>query len=404
MSDIHSLVNIASRDFKADPFPYYARLRKDHPVGRARLGRRQEVWLITRYDDVVAALKDPRLVKDRALVYSGERAEPGPWIPGFARPLLRNMLDLDELDHTRLRALVQKAFTPGRVEQLRPSIQAIAEQLLDQVQGRGSFDLVKDYALPLPLTVIVQLLGIPSHDRERFHRWSRAIVRTPTPINMLRALPSLAVFLRYLRKLFRERRDHPRDDLLTALVQAEEAGDRLSEDELLAMAFLLLVAGHETTVNLIASGTLALLQNPHQLEALRKNPELIRTAVEELLRFVSPLETATERFAREELIIAGTTIPRGAMVLAVLASANRDAEQFERPDILDIAREKNKHLAFGHGSHFCLGAPLARLEGQIAINTLLRRMPGLRLLGPTEKLRWRPTPILRGLEALPVGF
>jgi cytochrome P450 len=209
-------------------------------------------------------------------------------------------------------------------------------------------------------------------------------------------------FMRYLRRLFERRRADPRDDLITALVQAEEAGDKLSEDELLAMVFLLLIAGHETTVNLIASGTLALLRHPDQLARLRHDPSLIKSAVEELLRYTSPVEMATERFAREDVIIAGTTIPRGELVLAVIGSANRDERQFEDPDTLRLDREPNRHLAFGQGGHYCLGAPLARLEGQIAISTLLRRLPDVRLAGGPESLRWRRGLFLRGLEKLPL--
>lgn len=399
----YSSVNIVSREFKADPFPFYARLRAEQPVCRVKFGP-QDAWLVTRYDDVLALLKDSRFAKDRQKALTPEQLGKQPWMPDFAKPLLRNMLDLDEPDHTRLRTLVHKAFTPSMVERLQGRVQTIADQLLDATQRKGSMDLVHDYALPIPLTVIVELLGIPSRDRHRFHRWSKAIVKTPTTFNMLRALPSIRAFMRYLRQLVRQLRTAPQEGLLTALVQVEEAGDRLSEDELLAMAFLLLIAGHETTVNLIASGTLALLQQPDQIDLLRRNPALIKPAIEELLRFTNPLETATERYAREDVTIAGVTIPRGALVFAVIASANRDATQFEDPDRLDITREKNRHLAFGQGAHFCLGAPLARLEGQIAIPTLVRRLPNLRLAAPVESLRWRATPILRGLETLPVNF
>jgi cytochrome P450 len=290
------------------------------------------------------------------------------------------------------------------VEGLQQRIQEICDQLLDRMEPQHSMDLVQAYALQVPLTLIVELLGIPSQDRERFHRWSKAIVKTPTKFNMLLALPSLMLCMRYLHRLFRELRGKQQEGLLAALAQVEEAGDHLSEDELLAMAFLLLVAGHETTVNLIASGALALLQNPEQLERLRNDPSLWRTAIEELLRYANPLETATERYAREDVVVAGVTIPRGSLVLAAIASANRDASQFENPDRLDIARPNNRHLAFGQGPHFCLGAPLAQLEGQIAISTLTRRLPKLRLAIPAERLRWRATPVLRGLESLPVRF
>jgi cytochrome P450 PksS len=403
-STTYSTVKIVTREFKADPFPFYAHLRSKQPVCCVTLPDGQSAWLIACYDDVLATLKDSRFAKDRSNAMTAEQLGKQPWIPGFAKPLTRNMLDLDEPDHTRLRTLVQKAFTPTMVERLRERIQTICDQLLDPLEEKHSVDLVQAYALQVPLTVIVELLGIPGRDRERFHRWSKAIVKTPTRVNMIRALPSLMAFTRYLRQLFRELRNKPQDGLLSALVQVEEAGDRMTEDELLAMAFLLLVAGHETTVNLIASGTLALLQHPDQLERLRENPSLTRTATEELLRYTNPLETATERYAREDVTIAGVTIPRGSLVLAAVASANRDATQFEDPERLDITRANNRHLAFGHGPHFCLGAPLARLEGQIAIPALIRRLPKLRLAVPAERLRWRATPILRGLEALPVVF
>jgi len=393
-----SSFDIVSREFKADPFPFYARLRAEQPVCCVKVPGFGKVWLVTRYNDVVAVLKDDRFSKDEM------NALKQPWVPSFAKPLQRNMLDLDDPDHARLRTLVHKAFTPLMVEQLQERIQAIADLLLDTVQHKGSMDLIREYALPLPLTVIVELLGIPSQDRDRFHRWSKALLKTPTRLNLLLALPPLVAFMHYLRRLFRELRSVPQEGLLTALVQVEEAGDHLSEDELLAMAFLLLIAGHETTVNLISSGTLALLQHPDQLERLRSDPSLIRPAVEELLRFASPLETTTPRYTREDATIAGVTIPRGALVLAAIASANRDETQFDDPDQLDITRENNRHVAFGLGAHFCLGAPLARLEGQIAISTLLRRMPRLQLAVPVESLRWRATPVVRGLVTLPVQF
>lgn len=396
---MQSQINLISPEFKADPFPFYARLRAEQPVCRVDIALApglREAWLVTRYDDVVTVLKDSRFAKNR------ENAAKKPWLPKFVKPLERNMLDMDEPDHGRLRALVHKAFTPAMVERLQPRIQQIADQLLDAVEPKRAMDLVRDFALPLPLTVIVELLGIPAQDQDRFHVWSKAALRPPTLFNTLRAMPSLWAFMNYLRRLFRELRVAPREGLLTALVQVEEAGDRLSEDELLAMAVLLVIAGHETTVNLIATGTLALLEHPEQMERLRGNPALIGPAIEELLRFSNPLETATMRFARQDVTVAGTSVPRGALVLAVLASANRDENQFDHADLLSLARQNNRHVAFGLGTHFCLGAPLARLEGQIAINTLLRRFPKLELAVPVKALRWRATPVLRGLESLPV--
>jgi cytochrome P450 PksS len=263
-------------------------------------------------------------------------------------------------------------------------------------------DLIRDYALPIPLTIISEMLGIPAEDQFRFHRWSNAIVASSSAPNLLRVLPAVWRFVRYIRGVVSAKKRQPAEDLISALVQAEEAGERLREDELVAMVFLLVVAGHETTVNLIGNGALALLQSPRQLERLRDDPALDATAVEELLRFYSPVEVSTERYAREPIEIAGFTIPQGALVYGVLSSANRDETQFEDPDRLDLAREKNRHVAFGQGIHYCLGAPLARLEGQIALRRLLERMPRLRLAVPESSLRWRKGLNLRGLEELPV--
>jgi cytochrome P450 len=397
-------VNIASPQFKADPYPFYARLRVEAPVFRVTLPDRQPAWLVTRYDDVVMVLKDDRFAKDRRTALTPEQLARQPWIPGFAKPLTQNMLDLDPPDQTRLRALVQKAFTPRLVEQMRGRIQMLADELLDAVSCRSQFDLINDYALPVPTTVIAEMLGVPVGDRHKFHRWSKALLAaSSTRAGIWTAIPGIWLFMRYVRKFVRSRRARPGDDLVSALVQAEEAGEKLTEEELLALVVLLLVAGHETTVNLIGNGTLALLENPDQLDKLRRNPALINSAVEELLRFHSPVEMATERFPRHDVTVAGVRIPRGEMVLAVIASANRDEGQFANPDVLDLAREPNRHVSFGQGVHFCLGAPLARLEGQLAINTLLRRAPGLRLATSPSALRWRRGLVLRGLEKLPVA-
>jgi cytochrome P450 PksS len=399
-------VDITTRAWKRDPFPHYARLRVEQPVCRVKLGR-MDAWLVTRYDDVLTVLKDDkRFIKNRRLVQSPEQAAKRGWMPAFLRPLENNLLDLDEPDHMRLRGLVHKAFTPQRIEQMQARIEDIGNQLLLDLQrkahAKGTIDLVHDFALPLPLTVIVELLGIPTEERDRFNYWTKRMIATPTTLNKFAMLPAIWSFMRYLRQTFDKRRADPRDDLLTALLQAEEAGDKLNPDELLSMVFVLLVAGHETTANLIASGTLALLQHPDQLALLRNDPTLIRSAVEELLRFANPVETATERYAREDMDFGGAAIQRGEMVLAALASANRDETVFANADELDITRAKNKHLAFGMGSHYCVGAPLARMEGAIAINLLVQELPNLRLAIPAEQLRWRSTQIVRGLEALPV--
>ena len=395
--------DLASPRFKADPYPFYARLRAEAPVWRTKLPDKRTAWLVTRYEDVAGVLKDERFAKDPLNAQDPEQRAERPWVPGFLKPLEQNMLDLDDPDHRRLRSLVSKAFTPRLIERLRGRIEAICRELLDVMEREGRTELVRDYALPLPATVIAELLGIPAKDQRRFHRWSNRIVSISSGRDVWRALPAALAFVRYLRKMSERRRLLPEDDLMSALVQAEEAGDRLSQDELLAMSFLLLVAGHETTVNLIASSTLALLEHPDQLEKLEGDSQLIKPAVEELLRYTSPVEIATERYARRDLRICGTTVPRGELVLAVLGSANRDEQHFEDPDTLDLAREPNRHLAFGRGGvHHCLGALLARMEGQIAISALLKRFPSLHLDVDPASLHWRRGIFLRGLQRLPL--
>jgi cytochrome P450 len=393
--------DLASAEFKANPHPFYTYLRAEAPVFPTtvrRLGR-ERAFLVSRYADAVAVLRDPRFGKQKPS--AGGRGV-DPWTPGFLKPLQRNMLDVDAPDHTRLRSLVHKGFTPRLIEQLRGRIQALCDQFLDAAQARGRIELVSGYALPLPATIIADLLGVPSADRNAFHRWSSHIVSIASPRDFLVAMPFALMFLRYLRRLIAARRAEPRDDLISALVQVEEAGDRLSTDELLAMVFLLLVAGHETTVTLIGSGTLALLQPRDQFERLRSEPALVGSAVEELLRFTSPVEIATERYAREPVDIAGTLIPTGHLVLVGIGAANRDQTQFADPDVLDLARDPNPHLAFGQGIHYCLGAPLARLEAQIAFLTLIDRFPNLRLAVDPTALRWRRGLFLRGVRQLPL--
>ena len=396
-------VDITSPAFKADPYPFYARMRAEAPVHQLTLPDNREAWLVVRYAEVAAVLKDERFIKDR--FKTPELTAKQPWMPKSFLPLTHNMLDQDPPDHTRLRSLVHKVFTPRLVEEMRRRVQSLTDEFLEAAKPTGKMDLIRDYALPLPSTIIAEMLGVPAEDRHRFHRWTNSMVIADTSkLSLLRALPAVLALLRYVRKIVKKRRSEPRDDLASALVRAEEAGDQLSEDELVAMIVLLLIAGHETTVNLIGNGTLALLEHPEQMDQLRKNPAMIQSAVEEMLRYNGPLAMATERFASEDVSVSGVAIPRNALVFAVLGSANRDEQQFPNPDNLDLARADNKHVAFGLGIHYCLGAPLARLEGQIAINTLLQRAPALRLAVPREKLRWRRGYVLRGLNSLPVAF
>jgi cytochrome P450 len=394
-----------SPEFRANPYPAYARLRDEQPVHRIEVpgGGGQHMWLVTRYDDVVAALKDPRLVKDWRRVMTIEQ---GAAMGMIDSPINRNMLSLDPPDHTRLRGLIQKAFTAPFVERLRGRIQQIADQLIDAAKARGEMDLIEAFAFPLPILVIAEMMGVPTPDHGRIREWSNALItaslRGKEAITELR--PQIDTFVAYLRELAEARRKEPGADLVSALLVAEEQGQKLNEDELIGMLSILLIAGHETTVNLIGNGMLALLTHPEQLDWLKADPALIKTAVEEFLRYDGPVETSTHRFASEDLEIGGVQIRRGESLVVALAAADHDSGHFARPGDLDVARTDNKHLAFGHGIHYCVGAPLARIEGQIGIGTLLRRLPDLRLAVPPSELRWRPSVLIRGLVALPIAF
>ncbi len=395
-------IDIAGTDFAQNVHGYFAWMREEAPVYKAHLTCWKDVYLITRYDDVLAALKDPRLVKNPKNAKPDSRRNGIFWMPKAFQPLMNNMLNSDEPDHRRLRNLVHKAFTPRRITELAPRIESIANQLLENAQRKVEVDLVRDYALPLPVTVIAEMIGIPPEDRYRFRTWTQRIIVNPTPINMMRALPAMLAFLKYIRKLAEKRRADPQDDLLTALVQVEDEGDRFTEDELLGMVFLLLVAGHETTVGLISNGTLALLRNPEQLAKLQADWGLIDSAVEELLRYDGPLQTTEMSFAREAFMLHGVEIPQGATVLPAILSANRDERVFKQADQLDITRTPNRHLAFGHGIHYCLGAPLARLEGKIAFRTLFERCPNLRLAVAPEELHCQGMMLIHRMQNLPV--
>jgi cytochrome P450 len=397
-------MDITSSKFKANPFPFFAQLRTEAPVYRMLLHNKKALWIVSRYEDVNLLLKDERFVKNAYSVTTPEKQRKMPWMPSRFRALDRNMLDLDAPDHTRLRALVHKAFTPRLVEQMRARMQSLADELLDKAERKGSMDLIADYALPIPLTIITEILGVPTKDHAKFHKWSAAMT-SATPDNpSLGLIVNVWQFIGYLRDFIKMRRADLKDDLISALIQADNEGDTLSDDELLAMIVILLIAGHETTVNLIGNGTLELLRHPDQLNMLRSDPSLIKSAVEELVRYTAPVLLATERYAIEDVTMHGVTIPRGELVLVGLGSANRDENVFTNPDVLDITRENNKHLAFGQGVHYCVGAPLARLEAQIAINTLLRRLPNLQLAVKSDALKWRSSLVLRGLEKLPVTF
>jgi cytochrome P450 len=388
---------------RANPLPFYARMRQEAPVVRLMdpyFG--VPVWVVSRYKAAVELLRDPRFVKDQDKL--PEDSPHRALRDDSMAALNRHMLMADPPDHTRLRTLVSKAFTPRRVDALRPRITSIAERLLERVKGQGSVDLLDAFAFPLPVTVIAEMLGVPVEDQDQFRAWTNVIVNPPVNGDMGPLMEAGLGFLNYFQALMEKRRGEPRDDLLTALMSAEEAGDRLSPQELVSMLFLLLVAGHETTVNLIGNGVWALLRHPEQLERLRQEPALIDSAVEEMLRYRGPVETTTQRWALEDVEFHGQVIPKGESILASLLSADHDPEQFPEPERFDIGREPNRHIAFGFGIHFCLGAPLARLEASVAIPLLLERLPRLRLGVDEQALQWREGVLVHGMKQLPVAF
>jgi cytochrome P450 len=393
--------------FKADPHTAYAALRRDAPLHLTRSRDGRPLWLVTRRDDVLKVLKDPRFVKDRAVSRAGDKSAPAPQWPDALRWLNGMLTAIDPPQHTRLRRIVTRAFSTRLVESLRPRIQAIADELLDAPLARGRIELTTELAFPLPIIVICELLGLPADDRARFREWSDVLV-THAGLRDAQAVaalvPALEAVAAYLRRLFAAKQRAPGDDLISRLLRAQDEGEALTEDEMISQVLLMIIAGHETTAHLIGNGVLALLRHPATMERLVREPQLLPRAIEELLRYDGPVETSTLRFAREDVQWGGVTISRGDSVLAVLSSANRDERHGTQPERLVIERNDNAHLAFGHGIHFCIGAPLARLEAEIAIGTLLARLRGVRLEIDPSALRWRVGPLVRGLATLPLVF
>lgn len=402
---------LSGESFKSDPYPAYAWLRENRPIfcrtsadGSARL------WLFTRYADVSAALREPhRFVKDVANTMTPDerRARPAP--PPLYRLLTQHMLNADGETHTRLRGLVNKAFAARRVEEMEGTIFAIAHRLLDRVQRNDAMDLIADFSLPLAVEVIAKMLGVGAADHGRLRAWSHVLVapsasseRNERKTARLRA--SMEDFAGYLAAVSAARRRNPQPDLISALLQAEEAGDRLSQDEFYSMILLLIVVGHETSVYLLGNLVLTLLLHRELWAWLHATPAAIGPAVEELIRFDGPVERATMRFAADDIPLDGQTIRRGDAVSLVLAAAHRDPAAFAAPDTLDLTRADVRHLGFGQGVHYCLGAPLARLEARVALTVLLQRLPGLRLAVAPQELRWHTNPILRATRRLPVAW
>ncbi|CRK58867.1 putative cytochrome P450 hydroxylase [Alloactinosynnema sp. L-07] len=385
--------------FMQDPHALYEQLRTTGPVRPIVLPTRLHAWLVTDYAEARSALADPTLSKD--VVRAGDLIErhldPGTQRATFATSLSSHMLNTDPPNHTRLRKLVNKAFTARGIDHLRPRIQEIADEFLDAMAGTEVVDLLEVFAYPLPITVICEVLGVPVSDREDFRSWSDTLVSNDRSERLTAAATSMQG---YLVQLIAAKRANPGADLLSELIQASDDDDRLTGEELVSMAFLLLLAGHETTVNLIGNGILTLLTHPDQLAALRADFSLLPNTIEELLRHEGPVSMATLRFTTEPLVLGDTEIPAGEFILVGLGAANRDPARFPDADRLDITRDPVGHLAFGHGIHYCVGAPLARLEGEIAIRSLLTRFPDLALAQATHTLRWRDSTVIRGLEHL----
>ncbi|MGF0172347.1 cytochrome P450 family protein [Streptomyces sp. Marseille-Q5077] len=379
------------------PYDVYRRLRDTAPVHRIAGPDGSPAWLVTRYDDVREALADPRLSLDK------QHAAPGTY-RGLALPpaLDANLLNMDPPDHTRIRRLVGRAFTPRRVEQLRTPVRRTADRLLDALGPHGTTDLIASYAAPLPVTVICDLLGVPDEHRRDFREWTDALV-APDPARPHAAKEAVVAMLGFFTRLLADKRREPADDLLCDLIAVRDTdGDRLGEDELMSLAFLILFAGYENTVQLIGNAVLALLDHPEQLAALREDPSRIPSAVEEFARYDGPALLAIRRFPTEDVTIGGVTVPAGDTVLLSLSAANRDPARFPDADRLDLGRDASGHLALGHGIHYCLGAPLARAETEIAVAALLDRFPELALAD--DDLRWRRSLRARGLLALPVTY
>lgn len=381
-----------TKEFTQNPYPVYEKLRKDEPVFRVMFPHGEFGWIITRYEDAVQILKDPRFSKDMVRRYGADNQS----------IFSNNMLFSDPPDHRRLRGLVQKAFTPKMVADMRSHIQDIADDLLDNLPSQEKMNLIDDFAFPLPIIVISEILGVPLEDRDKFRMWSNTVIDASTAESAELFEQHAKEFTDYLTAWFAKVRQNPGADLISQLVIAEESGQQLTEQELLGVVSLLIIAGHETTVNLIGNGILALLEHPEQRELLIKQSQLIHNAIEEMLRYNGPVEFSTSRWALEDIEFRGEHIAQGELVIVALDSANRDEQQFKDADIFDITREKSSHLAFGKGIHLCLGAPLARLEGEIAVSTLLKRFPNIQLQADVNELEWRPGMIVRGVKEIPV--
>ncbi|ARI77382.1 cytochrome P450 family protein [Halobacillus mangrovi] len=392
---------IYQSNFKENVYPFYTHLRANDPIFAMSQEPNHTTWVITKHEHVKEMLKSKSFIKDQRKLFSNNQSHEKQ-DNGEINIFQNMMLDVDPPDHTRLRKLVQPYFNPKTIKELKPRIIEIADELLDQAsEKQGPVDLIDEFAFPLPIIVISELLGIPSEDRNKFRKWSNTIVAASDEFEP-DFMEDVQAFTNYLTDLFERRRKSPENDFISSLLQAEEDGEQLNRDELYSMVVLLIIAGHETTVNLIANTMYALFEHPDQLEKLKTDTKLTATAIEEGLRYYSPVDFTTARWSEDDMEFHGKTIKRGDLVLASLASANRDEEKFEAPDTFDITRKPNPHVAFGYGIHFCLGAPLARLEGEIALRKLMERFPNISMVENQTSSPWRPVFLLRGLEGLKV--
>ncbi|MFI8688112.1 cytochrome P450 [Rossellomorea sp. NPDC077527] len=395
---MNSFESVFQSNFKRGAYPFYSHLRKTDPVFAAWEDGEHTTWIVSGYEDVLELLKTYSFIKNQSKVFPNSEGNHD--LPLEARVFQHMMLDVDPPDHTRLRKLVQPYFNPKKIQELSPRIEAIADQLIDEMKVKeGVIDLIDDFAFPLPIIVISELLGVPTEDREKFRRWSNTIVSASDNMDT-DFQGDVREFIEYLTLLLKEKKENPKDDLISNLVLHEEEGEQLTEDELYSMIILLIIAGHETTVNLIGNGMYALFEHPDQLEKLRMNHSFIETAIEESLRFYSPVDFSTARWSAEDMDFKGKRIKRGDMVLASISSANRDERKFEDAGTFDVTRKPNPHMAFGYGIHFCLGAPLARLEGKIAFEKLLSAFPAMKMVGNHDESNWRDMFLLRGLRGL----
>ena len=402
MIDLTKPINLTSAEFVNDKYDWYERIREEAPVHKGKISV-LTVYTLSRYEDCASILKDPRVLRNRSVANGGGSRFPFP-VPKSVKPLIESMIQADEPEHRRLRELVRRAFRPQAIKQVEERIASHTDELLDDLESQGEFELQSSFALPIPVRMIGDMLGVKRDDMPRLRNTISTVTEGFGGLRMLRSLMvDLPSAVRFMRELIAEKRTNPGDDILTELINTEHDGDQLTEDELVAMAFLLVVGGYETTVHLITNGILTLLQQPEQLARLREEPDLAETAIEEILRHRGPIQGTKPGYPSEDITLHGVTIPRGKPIMPLLGAANHDPRVFDDPHTFNIARTPNRHLGFGHGVHFCLGAHLARAEAKIAIMGLIQRFPDLRLACDESALELQAMPLWHRYRQLPLA-